>query len=230
MMRMLFLFVLASLILGVVQNARGAEVTQELPPALALTPPPAESMAGFTLVDWVNGLAFDLDPRTRAVVQPQCNLLGGFTLAWPEADTDCNPEAIFEPAFALDISVYHSYLLATDSRAELDANGLRGAEELGGQAALDELQAGQMAETGRCLAGGAVVRLADGTELAVPYYTWREEDAAELGWCLEYAVWQPGSLSGPQIVTVTLRSASEPGPELIELATARLRLFQALQV
>jgi hypothetical protein len=190
------------------------------PLPVTLAPPESGSLASFTIVDWVNGLAFDLDPRMRVVVQPHCNLTGGFTLAWPEADTDCDPEAVFAPDFTLEVSAYHSYLPPVADGAELE---LIPAEDVGSQARLDALMA---AWPGRAPAGEALVRTPGGT-ITVPCFTWRE--AGALPDCLDYAVYQPDAASGPQIVTLTLRCTSEPAPELIELAATRLLLFAASQ-
>ena len=198
-----------------------ADSPERLP--VILDPPDEYSMAGFTLVDWINGLAFDLDPTTRVAVQPHCNLLGGFLLGWPEADTDCNPEAVYEPSYTLDISVYHSFLLEQAS-AENDW-GMLAADEIGGQARLNELQAEQMREAGREIAGEARVLLPGGETLGVPYYAWELEVEGGTNCSLEYAVFQPEAMSGAQVVTVSLWSPYELYPELVELATTRLRLF-----
>ncbi len=202
-------------------RAAGADEPERLP--AVLDAPDAYGMAGFTLVDWSNGLAFDLDPRTRAVVQPHCNLAGGFLLQWPEADTDCDPAAVFEPVYTLEISAYHSF-----STASPDAQGgweMLPADEVGSQRRLDALQAVQMRAAGRLAAGEALVRLPEG-ERHVPYYTWQSAAEDGLSFCLEYMVFQPDAAAGPQIVTVTLRCGSALEAELIEVATQRLRLFK----
>lgn len=220
-------------------HARAADEAEAEP--LRLDQPYEGCQACFTLVDWNTGLAFYLDAQSQLALQPHCNLLGGFKLVWPLADTDCDPEAMLEPEYELEVSAYHSYIAeVTDSSGTADASVLSAAERaayvrdglllypaemLASQARLAQLQAVFMHAAGHELAGRAVVRTTGGAALAVPYFTWRAEAADGLEYCLEYQVLHPDAPAGAQVVTVTLRSKVEPVHELVRLATTRLRLF-----